>query len=170
MGSATSKLLGGSDSSGVEFVQELLAGDPTYAINFDRLQYDRGRNQYVIFEFLLCEESQLVVTPHTSHPRRYWYKNKQKFISLWEATKKLEARLFLVNYAKKGTKHEDKVLVIEVERMDDEGITQEKVYKLTRAQFAEWFRKMNARCAAPRTTDSVPPPPAPCVPGIPSAA
>ncbi|HNX38770.1 MAG TPA: hypothetical protein PKI15_10470, partial [Candidatus Cloacimonadota bacterium] len=38
-------------------------------------------------------------------------KNRMKFISLWKAAQKLEAKLFLVNYTKKGTTHEDKVLM-----------------------------------------------------------
>jgi len=96
----TSKPLGIDDISGFEFVKEILHGDPTYAINFDRIQWDNKYNQYVIVEFLLCEEAQSV-SPFTSHPNRYFLKNKHKFISLWEMSKQFNARLYLVNYAKK---------------------------------------------------------------------
>lgn len=144
-----SKPLGSSDESGADFVREILAGDPTYAINFDRLQFDNTEKNYIIFEFLLCEESQdqWGITPFTSHPRRYWHKNSRKFISLWKAAQKLEARLFLVNYSKSGTKHAQEILVIEVLDLADTGILGEDVTQMTRGEFAEWFRKMNRKAA-----------------------
>lgn len=104
-----SKPLGIDDESGFHFVKELLHGDPTCAINFDRLQKHPTKG-YIIFEFLLCAETQRV-TPHTSHPNRYWGKNARKFISLFEAAQALNATLFLVNYAKVGTPHAEKVKV-----------------------------------------------------------
>ena len=65
---AKSKQLFNDDSSGFEFVKEILEGDPTCAINFDRLQ-KHPQKGYIIFEYLLCEEEQKV-NPHTSHPNR----------------------------------------------------------------------------------------------------
>jgi len=141
-----SKPLSKKDDSGDSFVQEMLGGDPTYAINFDRLQFDKNLGNYIIFEFLLCEEEQ-VVTPYSSHPNRYWFKNSRKFIGLWEAARKLEAVLYLVNYAKKGTKHEDEVLVIKVLDLDNTGIKQEKIKKFTRTEFQTWFRDKNRQSA-----------------------
>ena len=81
---ADSKALGHDDSSGFNFVKEMLAGQVTAAVNFDRLQKhpDRG---YIIFEFLKCEEGR-TVTPYTSHPDRYWDKNSGKFLALWRPT------------------------------------------------------------------------------------
>jgi len=139
-----SKPISHSDDSGFVFVQEMLNGDPTAAINFDRLQF-HPQHGYIIFEYLLCEESQ-TVTPWTSHPNRYWNKNKSKFISLFNAAKALKANLFLVNYAKKGTKHEDKILVIHVIDMNDSGITDENKKQMSRSEFQEWFRKLNYEC------------------------
>ena len=142
-----SKPLGIDDISGFEFVKEILHGDPTYAINFDRIQWDSRYNQYVIVEFLLCEEAQSV-TPYTSHPNRYFLKNKQKFISLWEISQQFNARLYLVNYAKKGTKHEDEVLFMLVKDVDEknrENFVTTEDYKMTRAQFSQRFRAMNKR-------------------------
>jgi hypothetical protein len=140
-----SKPLGKADHSGFEFVKEMLSGDATFAINFDRLQKHPTKG-YIIFEFLLCEEHQ-IVDPHSSHPKRYWHKNSQKFISLFRVARDLDATLFLVNYAKKGTKHEDKVAVIRVEELDDvKGITKETITNLTRKEFSIWFRKLNAEC------------------------
>jgi hypothetical protein len=140
-----SKPLGHDDESGFSFVREILQGDPTYAINFDRLQY-HPKQGYLIFEFLLCEEAQ-VVTPNTSHPNKYWHKNSRKFISLWKATKDLNATLYLVNYAKLGTLHENKVTVIKVIEIDHtKGITREQKKDFTRTEFAGWFRKLNSEC------------------------
>jgi hypothetical protein len=141
----TSKPLSHDDESGFLFVKELLNGDPTFAINFDRLQ-KHPKYGYIIFEFLLCEESQ-VVTPRTSHPNKYWHKNSRKFISLWRAAKDLNAILYLVNYAKAGTNHEDEVTAIRVYEVDDvKGITREEKKDFSRKEFAAWFRKLNSEC------------------------
>ncbi len=141
---AFSKPLGSDDVSGFDFVKEILDGDPTCAVNFDRLQY-HPMHGYIIFEFLLCEESQNV-SPYTSHPSKYWHLNSQKFISLYKVAKDLPGKLILVNYAKKGTKHEDEVLVIEVIELDTDGIIDEKVTQMNRESFANWFRKLNREC------------------------
>jgi len=120
----------------------MLSGDPTCAINFDRLQ-KHPKHGYIIFEFLLCEEKQ-TVTPYTSHPNKYWHKNSRKFISLNKVAQDLEAILFLVNYAKEGTKHADKVKVIKVLEIDEtKGITKEKSHEFSRELFSKWFRKLN---------------------------
>lgn len=142
MADVKSKPLGIDDISGFDFVKEILDGDPTCAINFDRVQHHPEKG-YIIFEFLLCEEAQSV-NPHTSHPNRYWDKNSRKFISLFSIAKDLGATLYLVNYAKKGTKHEDKVLVIRVDNIDNsKGIIDEKKWKTTKKTFSIWFRKLN---------------------------
>lgn len=141
---AESKPLIHDDSSGFAFTQEMLAGDPTAAINFDRIQ-KHPRKGYILFEYLLCEEKQ-TVTPYTSHPNRYWNKNKRKFLSLWQIAQDLPATLYLVNYAKAGTLHADEVLLIKVLEMSDEGITKEQVWRLTRREFQERFRRLNREC------------------------
>jgi len=142
---AQSKQLSSDDSSGFEFVKEILDGDPTCAINFDRLQKHPEKG-YIIFEYLLCEEHQHV-SPHSSHPNRYWHKNSRKFISLFQVSKDLPAILFLVNYAKKGTKYEDEVKVIKVLNVDiEKGIIEERVWDMTRDNFKKWFRETNSQC------------------------
>ncbi|MDV6377144.1 hypothetical protein ORD22_02555 [Sporosarcina sp. GW1-11] len=139
-----SKILTHDDSSGFEFAKEMLAGEVTAAINFDRIQKNSATGEYIIFEYLLCEEAQ-TVNPHTSHPNRYWHKNKRKFLSLWEISCDLEATLFLVNYAKKGTTHEEKILVMKVLAADINGIETEN-WQTSRDQFSKWFREQNAKC------------------------
>lgn len=138
---ANSKPLGSDDISGFDFVKEILDGDPTCAINFDRIQKHPIKG-YIIFEFLLCEEAQ-TVNPHTSHPNKYWHLNSRKFIALFQVAQDLNATLYLVNYAKKGTKHEGKVKVIEVIELNENGIQREDSWNMTREKFANWFRKIN---------------------------
>lgn len=147
--STVSKPLNHDDISGFEFSKELLNGEATAAINFDRLQKHPERG-YIIIEYLLCEEDQYV-TPYTSHPSRYWYKNASKFLSLWRAKCDFAATLYLVNYAKKGTRHADEVLLIEVLGMDENGITEQHVEKYTRSTFAAWFKKLNNECLSDKS-------------------
>lgn len=140
-----SKPLDKNDQSGFEFAKEMLNGDPTYAINFDRLMYSAKKNQFYIIEYLLCDEKQ-TVTPYTSHPNKYWG-NKMKFIALWKAARALNATLYLVNYAKKGTKHEDEILLIEVESVTIDKLTGKNT-KMTRKSFSDWFRALNKSCSS----------------------
>lgn len=145
-----SKALGHDDESGFEFAQEMLSGDITSAVNFDRLQ-KHPTYGYIMFEYLLCEEEQMDLhntTPYTSHPNKYWY-NKRKFLSLWRAALDLNATLFLVNYAKKGTKYEDQVLLIKVKGMSEQGIFEQETKQFTRAGFQSWFRDLNRQCLGP---------------------
>lgn len=144
-----SKQLGHDDESGFEFSKELLGDDSTAAINFDRLQ-KHPKLGYIIIEYLLCEEEQ-TVTPYTSHPNRYWHKNASKFLSLWRARQDFNATLYLVNYAKKGTKAEDEVLLIEVLDIDENGIKKQHVTRYSRGRFAEWFKQLNNECLSPKT-------------------
>ncbi len=140
-----SKKLLHDDNSGFEFAKEMLAGDVTAGINFDRLQKHPIRG-YIIFEYLLCDEKQQHVNPYTSHPKYYWNKNKRKFISLWDVANALKATLYLVNYAKKNTRHEDKIKVIKVLEMSDNGITKEESKQMTRSEFRIFFRRLNSEC------------------------
>lgn len=138
--SGRSKPLGHPDDSGFYFMQEIMAGEPGGGINFDCL-LKHPKQGYLLFELLLCEEQQ-TVTPWTSHPNRYWYKNKQKFLSLWAAAQSIGGTLILVNYAKKGTAHENEILMMIVERCDLSGI-KTRDFRTTREQFAEYFRQLN---------------------------
>jgi hypothetical protein len=53
---ANSKALGIDDISGFDFTKEMLKGDYTYGINFDRVQWDAKHNKYIIVELLLCDD------------------------------------------------------------------------------------------------------------------
>ena len=143
-----SKPLSHPDNSGFDFTKEILAGDSVSGINFDFLIFDPEAEKFNIFELLLCEESQSV-SPYSSHPNRYFHKNSKKFIGLWKAAKAMNADLFLVNYAKSGTKHQDEVLVmkvLDVKPSDFLCPVVTKNIKMTRLEFSERFRAFNARC------------------------
>lgn len=146
-----SKALGHDDESGFIFAKEMLDGDVTAAINFDRFM-KHPQKGFIIMEYLLCEEDQMEkhnTTPFTSHPNRYWAKNKRKFLSLWRAALDLRGSLYLVNYAKKGTRFEDQVLLISVKSMNENGICEEEKTKFTREDFKTWFRELNKECLGP---------------------
>lgn len=144
-----SKPLEHSDQSGFDFTKELLNGDPTYAINFDRIQWDNTINRFVIVEHLLCDERQFErgITPYTSHPNKYFRFNKNKFISLWAMAQEIGAVLYCVNYSKKGTTYENEVLLMEVENVDELNMLPVTTIntKFTRDGFGVWFRDLNKR-------------------------
>jgi len=146
---SSSKPLIHGDESGTDFVIEMLKGDPTYGINFDRVQWDNLNNCYVIIEYLLCDESQFLngITPFTSHPNKYFFKDANKFISLWQIANDLKAILYLVNYSKKGTQYENEILVLKVQKVDPNDSIPVKAIekKMTREQYSAWFRKLNMR-------------------------
>ena len=147
--SGLSKPITQADNSGEEFTIEMLAGDKTYGINFDRVQWDVSLDGYVIVELLLCDEKQFPrgITPYSSHPNRYFNQNSRKFISLWELASKLRAKLYLVNYSKKGTQYENEVLLMEVKSINSKENppvnTTDK--RMTRSEFSQWFRELNKR-------------------------
>lgn len=149
-----SKVLGHDDESGFLFAQEMLSGDVTSAINFDRFMRhpDIG---FIIMEYLLCEEDQMEkhnTTPYTSHPNKYWNKNKRKFLSLWRAALDLKGSLYLVNYAKRGTIYEDQILLIKVKGMNENGIFDQETVQFNRSGFQGWFRQLNRECLGPEET------------------
>ena len=145
-----SKTLFQDDISAFDFVKECLKGDATSAINFDRIQFDYLKSQYVIIEYLFCEEMQSIkgITPYSSHPNRYFFKNSKKFTALWDLTIKLGARLYLVNYAKKSSTHSSEVLVMKVINIDQKNKlnpVHTKNYNVSRDEFSIWLRKLNQK-------------------------
>lgn len=102
-----------NDNSAFELSKVCLNGDVTYGFNLDKLFFNQKTKEIYLFELLLCEETQ-TVTPHTSHPNRYFSKNKSKFISLFNIAKEMKTNLYLINYAKENTTHENKVKFMRV--------------------------------------------------------
>lgn len=139
-----SKPLGHYDNSGYEFSKEMLAGDPTAAINFDRIQ-QHPIEGYIIFEYLLCNN----YDPYKSDPKTYWEKGWRKFIHLYKIAFDLNAKLYLITYAKKGTEYEDHIKLVEVESVSKMGGIKERRRVLTnRLKYQEWFRQKNMECMA----------------------
>jgi len=84
-----------TDDNGLEIVSQTLNNESTYGFDFDLFEPTQG----IIIEFLKRESE--YITNLTSHPTRY-AKNKRKFISLWNAAKRVNNKspsLFLINYS-----------------------------------------------------------------------
>lgn len=133
--SKKSKPIGKVDDDAKSLIIEALEGELTGGFDLDSV-YKIG-DTYHVLEFLKCE----TVRPNNSHPRRYWFKNSQKFITLWEITQKLEGVLFLVNYEESR----EQFKVIKVLDLNEKGIISEEVKKWDFTQFKEWFKSLNKR-------------------------
>ena len=138
------------DDSGFYFQQEMLEGVPSAAINFDCIMNhpDDGTLIYELLQVSEEAQNEKGVSPWSSHPNRYWHKNKQKFISLWNYAQQAHATLYLVNYAPKGTRWEKYVGVIKVELVTDDGLlpNDEHIEHFTREKFKQWYQAKNAQC------------------------
>ena len=99
-----SKSIGKTDDSAKEFVIGLLGTEVTRGFDIDSIYYihstkDKEKPRYwCVIEMLKCD----TVDPFSSNPNRYFF-NWKKFASLWSVAKKLEGRLYLVNYSLKET-------------------------------------------------------------------
>ncbi|MXV38249.1 hypothetical protein GO491_06105 [Flavobacteriaceae bacterium Ap0902] len=128
-----SKPIGKTDDDAKSLIIEALEGNVTGGFDLDSIYKISGK--YYVVEFLKCD----TVRPNNSHPRRYWHKNKQKFISLWEITQKLEGVLFLVNYEDSR----EQFKVIKVIELDNNGIVKEDVRQWNFDEFKSWFKSLN---------------------------
>lgn len=141
-------ILSHSDDSGFQFQCEMLKGNPSAAINFDCILYHPINGATIIELLQVSKEAQeRGVTPYNSSPNRYWHKNKQKFISLWNYTQDAKGILLCVNYAPTGTKYEDMVGVLRVIDADDNGL-KTKLTRWDRKRFSEWYIQYNKTCRA----------------------
>ena len=133
--SKKSKPIGKVDDDAKSLIIEALEGELTGGFDLDSVY--KIDNTYHVLEFLKCE----TVRPNNSHPRRYWFKNSQKFITLWEITQKLEGVLFLVNYEESR----EQFKVIKVLDLNEKGIISEEVKNWNFSQFKKWFKSLNRR-------------------------
>lgn len=123
------------DDDAKSLIIETLEGQQTGGFDLDSI-YKIGGIYYVL-EFLKCE----TVRPNNSHPRRYWFKNSQKFISLWEITQKLDGVLYLINYEESR----EQFKIIKVLDLNDQGIVVEVIKKWKFEEFKRWFKSLNSR-------------------------
>lgn len=134
------------DDSGFQFQQEMLKGNPSAAINFDCIVYHPIYGATIIELLQVSPEAQEYgITPYNSHPNRYWFKNKQKFISLWNYTQDAHGLLLCVNYAPTGSKCENMVGVLRVINATDNGF-ETKLTEWNREQFSKWYINYNKSC------------------------
>jgi hypothetical protein len=145
-----SKPLNHADTSGFDFVKEMLNGDLNAGTDgFDRVM-KHPKYGYLLFEFLRCNEEQadVGITPHTSHPNKYWNIAYRKFLSQWNLYKSIKgkAHYYLVNYAGKGEKYEHQVKLMKVKKFDiNKGLETSDLF-LSRKEFSNWLRKINKEC------------------------
>jgi len=115
--SPDSKAISKWDDSAKLLIIQLLWWDKTWWFDLDSV-YCVNWNYYVI-EFLKCESTIPWITPFTSHPNRYRF-NKQKFISLWNITQKLNGILYLINYEMINWEAWDRFKLMKVLSLDEE--------------------------------------------------
>ncbi|MFC7215698.1 hypothetical protein ACFQO4_16620 [Saliphagus sp. GCM10025334] len=129
-----SKPISDVDEEAKKLIIELMGDEPSGGFDVDSIYYINGRG-WVVMEFLKCD----TVRPFNSHPNRYWYKNKQKFLSLWRLATDLDGELILVNYENSR----EQFKVIEIEELDEERIQEDTQRKMNKEQFREYFVDLN---------------------------
>lgn len=133
------------DDNGLELTKQLLDKDTTKGFDLDLFQYVESTNEYVIYEFLKRENQ--YINNIQAHPMRYswtnkWNDNKQKYISLWNVSQYLGARLLLINYSDNIN---EKISIIEITDLDiNKGVTAEEKYCMSRNVFLGWLHDMNS--------------------------
>ena len=130
-----SKPIGKGDDDAKELIIEALEGKVTGGFDLDSVYLIN--KQYYVVEFLKCD----TVRPFDSHPNRYWFKNKQKFISLWNITQKLSGVLYLVNYEKSR----EQFKVIKVKSLSSTGIINQDIKEWGFDKFKIWFQELNKK-------------------------
>lgn len=137
-----SKTLSKADDDGKQFLIDSLDGH-TRGFDVDSIYVellDNGRYRWTILELLKAD----TVLPEESHPRRYWSKNKHKFLSLWTLCESLAAgdfdvRLLLVNY--RDTK--SNVKVMQVKSMSEDTIETDPEHTFTFERWRQFYSNFN---------------------------
>lgn len=120
---------------------ELLNWAKTGGFDLDSVYFIKWK--YYVIEFLKCDSKLPWVTPFTSHPNRYW-KNKQKFISLWNITEKLNWDLYLINYEiLENSKIWDNFKLMKVLSLDENSWITTDDKKMNLKEIKEWWWKLN---------------------------
>ncbi len=144
-----SKTLKKVDDSAAELLIDLLDGSPGRNFDIESIFVHKKNEkwEFVIFEFLKCESQQANVDVSTSHPNRYWNKNKRKFLSLWTLIQvirraKFSAKLILINY----DDSRKKIKIMNVLSIDDSrqnNWVETKDENITFDEFKDRFKKFN---------------------------
>jgi len=128
-----SKPISKTDDASKQVIIELLKGNVTGGFDIDSIYYISGEG-WVVMEFLKCD----TVRPFDSHPNRYWFKNKQKFLSLWKVAQTLGGKLLLVNYEDSR----EQFLLLEVQKTTEDKIWT-KDSKMNFEEFSKYFIEIN---------------------------
>ena len=128
-----SKKITKTDEAAKELIIEILGFEKTGGFDVDSIYKLNNPKGWVVLEFLKCD----TVRPFESHPRRYWFKNKQKFISLWELTTDLKGILYLINYEDSR----EQFLLLKVNKIDSTIYTTD--IKMNYTEFKNWLIELN---------------------------
>lgn len=128
-----SKVITQTEDGGMALIKDILDGQNTGGFDIDSMYFIK--DQYFVIELLFCDKFPV----DKSHPSRYFYKNSQKFISLFNVAKKLEGRLLLINYEKTHQKFK----VMECVKCDKTGIVTKDDTVFSRQEFSKWFQSLN---------------------------
>ena len=142
----TSKPLRKPETSVQRLIKAIMGEQPTYAIDVEMIM--KTGTGWVMIEFLKCDSRW--VTPATSHPRRYWWKNWRKFLRLWEIAVELDAQLILVNYEERtqGIYGRYRIMDVDTRVRPTETLpvrTRDIEADCTREEFAQWLSELNSR-------------------------
>ena len=137
MVNSNSKKISKIDEDAKKLIIEVMGLELTGGFDVDSI-YRMPDNSWLIIEFLKCD----TVRPFDSHPNRYWFKNSQKFISLWQLKNDLNGQLVLINYEDSR----EQFLIIEVKEIDSiRGIISEVKTKMNFTEFKRYFINLNRK-------------------------
>jgi len=137
MVNSNSKKISKIDEDAKKLIIEVMGLEHTGGFDVDSI-YRMPDTSWVIIEFLKCD----TVRPFDSHPNRYWFKNSQKFISLWDLRNDLKGELVLINY--EGSR--EQFLIIKVNKIDNKvGIIDEEKVKMNFSEFKQYFIALNRK-------------------------
>lgn len=135
-----SKPLIKTNDLGKDMVKFVMEGKSSGQMDLDAFIHIEKDNeheeQYFVIEYLFCD----TVKPEISHPKYYFYKNKKKFIELWAITRKLNGRLYAINYEQNYKTFK----VMEIVYVDDDKILTKNDTVMGIEKFKVWYQALNA--------------------------
>lgn len=122
------------------------------SIDVDIILYDKTKNKYIFIELLRTgAEQKSYITPHTSHPNKYFYAlsngnfgNRLKFILQNRFAKNANAEYICINYAKEGDRNDNLIKEMLITSVTEEfNIKEPVVSKNTCLTIDQFKLKMN---------------------------
>lgn len=137
------------------FINEVFDGQGCCQRGYDvdLVARDPADGMRILFEFCYVHPRQYeggptdprAVTPHTSHPNRFWHGSGRKFWDQWQLAKHTpDTKLVFVNYTDVWNWPGLEVRLIRVLDMDiEKGITKEKTREWNFQQFQDWMKRIS---------------------------